>query len=309
MECLPVTTVPEGVRPWLYEIKLDGYRAEAVKSRGKVTLYSRRKHVLNNKFGEVIAALDHLPDETVIDGELVAIGADGKPSFNLLQNFRSIESHIIFYAFDVLVHKGRVVMQLPLSERRKILAAIIQPQEHVGLSEATSGSAAQIVEFARTHGLEGIVAKRADSVYLPGKRTGLWCKHRIQLSQEFVIGGYVPSRLGVDSIVVGFYRGKDLIFSGRIRAGFVPLTRREVFRKLKPLEVERCPFANLPQKTAGRWGQGLTAEKMDECVWVKPKLVAEVAFLEWTTDANLLRHAAFVGLRQDKNPREVVRET
>jgi ATP-dependent DNA ligase len=167
----------------------------------------------------------------------------------------------------------------------------------------------QIVEFARTHGLEGIVAKRADSVYLPGKRTGLWCKHRLQLSQEFVIGGYVPSHLGVDSIVVGFYRGKDLIFLGRIRAGFVPLTRREVFRELQPLEVERCPFANLPQKTAGRWGQGLTAEKMDECVWVKQKLVAEIAFLQWTTDANLLRHAAFVRLRADKDPRKVVRET
>jgi ATP-dependent DNA ligase len=172
-----------------------------------------------------------------------------------------MESHIIFYAFDVLVHEGRDVMQLPLSERRKILEATVHPQEHVGPSEATSGSAAQIVEFARTHGLEGIVAKRADSVYLPGKRTSLWCKHRLQLSQEFVIGGYVPSHLGVDSIVVGFYRGKDLIFSGRIRAGFVSLTRSEVFRKLEPLEIERCPFANLPQKTAGRWGQGLPRKK------------------------------------------------
>jgi ATP-dependent DNA ligase len=194
MECLPVATIPEGAS-WIYEIKLDGYRAQAVKHPGRVTLYSRRKHVLNNKFNDVVSALDHLPDETVIDGELVAIG------------------------------------------------------------------------------------------------------------------GYVPSHLGVDSIVVGFYRGKDLIFSGRIRAGFVPLTRREVFRKLKPLEVEQCPFANLPQKTAGRWGQGLTAAKMGENVWVKPKLVAEIAFLEWTTDANLLRHAAFVGLRADKDPRKVVRET
>jgi bifunctional non-homologous end joining protein LigD len=113
-----------------------------VKHAGGVTLYSRRKYVLNNKFNDVVSAQDHLPDETVIDGELAAIGADWKPSLNLLQNFRSMEPHIIFYAFDAPVHKGRDVMQLPPSQRRKILEATIQPQEHVGLSEATSGTAA-----------------------------------------------------------------------------------------------------------------------------------------------------------------------
>jgi ATP-dependent DNA ligase len=116
---------------------------------------------------------------------------------------------------------------------------------------------------------------------------------------KFVIGGYVPSHLGVDAIVVGFYRGKELIYAARVRAGFVPLTRREVFSKLKPLESERCPFANLPETTAGRGGQGLTAENMQECVWVEPKLIAEVEFREWT-DANHLRHAAFVSLRLNR---------
>ena len=172
MECLPVDVIPDGPA-WLHEIKLDGYRAEAVKHAGKVTLYSRRKHALNSKFGDVVAALEQLPDETVVDGELVALGEDGKPSFNLLQNFRSLESLIVFYAFDVLTHKGTNVMTLPLSERRKILASIIRPQDHVGLSEVTTGSAAQILNFVRSNGLEGVVAKRADSVYLPGKRTGL----------------------------------------------------------------------------------------------------------------------------------------
>jgi bifunctional non-homologous end joining protein LigD len=123
-----------------------------------------------------------------------------------------------------------------------------------------------------------------------------------------VIGGYVPSHLGVDSIVIGVYRGKELHYAARVRAGLVPLTRRQVFGRIKPLETGKCPFVNLPEKDAGRWGQGLTAEKMKDCVWVKPSLVAEVEFLEWT-DANHLRHTKFVGLRDDKDPRKVVRET
>jgi ATP-dependent DNA ligase len=132
-------------------------------------------------------------------------------------------------------------------------------------------------------------------------------KHRINLSQEFVIGGYIPSHLGVDSIVIGVYRGKDLHYAARVRAGFVPLTRRQVFERIKSLETSKCPFVNLPEKDAGRWGQGLTAEKMKECVWVKPRILAEIDFLEWT-GADHLRHTKFVGLRDDKDPRKVVRE-
>jgi bifunctional non-homologous end joining protein LigD len=121
MECLPVTKIPDGPE-WTYEIKLDGYRLQAVKNRGRVALYSRRKNILNEKFDYIAEVLDFLPDETVIDGELVAVGPDGKPNFNLLQNFQSSEAHIIFYAFDILIHKGRDLMSRPLAERRSILA-------------------------------------------------------------------------------------------------------------------------------------------------------------------------------------------
>jgi bifunctional non-homologous end joining protein LigD len=145
-------------------------------------------------------------------------------------------------------------------------------------------------------------------VYQPGQRTGLWSKYRINLGQEFVIGGYVPSNLGVDSLVVGFYRGKDLIYAARVRAGLIPATRREVFDKLKHLRTAACPFANLPEAMEGRWGQGLTAEKMKECVWLRPEAVARIDFLEWT-GADHLRHTMFVALREDKEPRKVVRET
>jgi ATP-dependent DNA ligase len=203
-------------------------------------------------------------------------------------------SQIIYYVFDVLVHRGRDVMKQPLSERRELLASIVQPGQSVGLSQVSNSS--EILEFVKAHGLEGVVAKRADSVYQPGLRTGLWSKHRVNQRGEFVIGGYVPSHLGVDSIVVGFYRGKDLHYAARVRAGFVPLTRRQVYEAIKGLEMPRCPFVNLPEKGAGRWGQGLTAEKMKDCAWFKPELVAEIEFLE-CTDANHLRHTSFVGLK------------
>jgi DNA ligase D-like protein (predicted ligase) len=293
MECLPVAHIPEGPL-WTYEIKLDGYRLLGVKSAGRVTLYSRRGNDLTSRYGAVVKPLQDLADGCVIDGELVALDDQGKPNFNLLQNYRSSGSPLMYYAFDVLVHHGRDVMKQPLSERRGVLASIIQPGQYVGLSQV-SNSSAEMLEFVKAHCLEGVVAKRADSVYQPGLRTGLWSKHRVNQRGEFVIGGYVPSHLGVDSIVVGFYRGKDLQYAARVRAGFVPLTRRQVYEALKGLETPGCPFVNLPEKDAGRWGQGLTAEKMKDCVWVKPELVAEIEFLE-CTDANHLRHTSFVGL-------------
>jgi ATP-dependent DNA ligase len=234
--------------------------------------------VFNQKFPYIAAALNSLPDDTVIDGEVVAIGPDGRPDFNLLQNFRSAESRIHYYAFDILIHKGQRLTELPLSERRDILSGVIEPGEHVAISQVSDQSAAEMLRFVKSRGLEGAVAKRADSVYQPGQRTGLWSKYRINLGQEFVVGGYVPSHLGVDSLVVGFYRGKDLIYAARVRAGLVPATRREVFNRIKHLETPRCPFTNLPELSAGRWGQGLTAEKMKECVWLRPEVVARIDF-------------------------------
>ncbi len=307
MECLPVVTVPEGPK-WTYELKLDGYRMEVVRTGATTTLYSRRQNVLNEKFPYIASALGSLPPDTVIDGELVAVRPDGKPNFNLLQNFRSAQDSIIYYAFDVLVHKNQDLTMLPLSERREILRSIIEPAEHVALSEVSNQTAKEMLAFVRSHGLEGIVAKRADSMYQPGLRTGLWSKHRVNLGQEFVIGGYVPGTHGFDSLVIGFYRDNGLHYAARVRAGFVPATRRTVFNQVKHLRTEKCPFVNLPEKQTGRWGQGLTAEKMKECVWLKPEAVANFEFLEWT-GADHLRHGKFVGMRDDKDPRKVVRET
>jgi len=265
MECLPVSTLPQGPE-WTYEIKLDGYRLEAVRNAKEVTLYSRRRNVLNDRFGYIATALEYLPTGTVIDGEVVGLGPNGHADFYLLQKFRSAQSNIVYYAFDILVHEHRDLTRLPLSERREIISTVVKPGKHVALSVVSNRPAAKMLEFAKTHGLEGLVAKRADSVYQPGQRTGLWSKYRINMGQEFVIGGYVPSHLGLDSIVVRFYRGKDLIYAARVRAGFVPRTRREVFEKIGHLKIPKCPFVNLPETEPGKWGQGLTAEKMRECI-------------------------------------------
>jgi DNA ligase D-like protein (predicted ligase) len=307
MECLPVTQIPEG-RQWTYEIKLDGFRLEAVKNSGVTTLYSRRGNVLNKKFPYIAEALKDLPDVTVLDGEIVALDAEGRSSFTLLQNFRSAEKQIHFYVFDILALRGEKLTGLPLAERRVILAKTLPRNSHVSLSVVEHRSAAHMLKFVKDHGLEGVVAKRSDSLYEAGVRSGSWSKHRINLGQEFVVGGYTPGTNGFDALIVGFYRGKDLIYAARVRAGFIPATRREVFGHIKALKTTKCPFINLPELGDGRWGQGLTAEKMKACVWLKPQAVVRIDFLEWT-GADHLRHTKFIGMRDDKDPKKVVRET
>jgi bifunctional non-homologous end joining protein LigD len=279
-----------------------------VKKKGETALFSRRGNILNRKFPYVATALKGLPDDTILDGEVVALDSQGRSDFNLLQNFRSAESKIHYYVFDILALKGKDISKLPLAERRKILAKVLKPNDHISTSPAEAATSAKIVSFVKQHGLEGVVAKRLDSVYEPGRRSGAWCKYRINLGQEFVVGGYTPGGDGFDALIIGFYRGKDLLFAARVRAGFVPATRRQVFAKIKYLKTDKCPFVNLPEQSEGRWGQGLTAEKMKSCVWLKPKIVVRIDFAEWT-GVNKLRHTKFIGLREDKDPRKVVRET
>jgi ATP-dependent DNA ligase len=137
MDCLPVSKLPDGPE-WTYEIKLDGYRLEVVRKSRMTTLYSLRENVLNQRFPYIATALQDLPNETVIDGELVALGPDGRPDFNLLQNFRSAELRIVYYAFDILVHEGQRLTELPLSERRAILSSVIEPGEHVAVASVCS---------------------------------------------------------------------------------------------------------------------------------------------------------------------------
>jgi len=153
--------------------------------------------------------------------------------------------------------------------------------------------------------LEGLVAKRRDSRYEPGLRS--WQKMRVNRGQEFVIGGYTRGTKTFDALVFGVYQDRQLLYVARTRNGFTPATRAAVFRKFNGLETSTCPFANLPEPRGGRWGQGLTKAKMAEVQWLKPVLVAQIEFLEWTAD-NHLRHSRFVGLRDDKAARDIRRE-
>jgi DNA ligase D-like protein (predicted ligase) len=306
MECLPVASLPDGPG-WVYELKLDGFRAQGIRDKRNVHLLSRNGKDFSKKFPLVCAALkEALPLGTAVDGELVAFDESGLPSFNAIQN-ASAETNIVYFVFDVLVTRGSDVKHLALSERLPLLQSSVVPSERIQLSEHFAGPVSRFVSAVRQMGGEGVVAKRLSAHYEPGKRTGAWAKMRLNIGQEFVIGGFTPGSHGVDALVVGFYSGDALIYAARVRAGLVPPTRRELYACLKPLIIGECPFTNLPELKSGRWGQGLTAAKMQECIWVKPKLVANFEFLEWT-DTNHVRHINFVGLRTDKNPRQVVRE-
>ena len=222
MECLPVSKLPEGPQ-WVYEIKLDGYRAVAVKTGGKVTLFSRNHKSFNKRFPHIVEGLADLPDETVIDGEVVALDVAGRPDFNLLQNFRDAASQIVYYAFDLLVYQGRDLTRLPLKERRELMFSALKLRSNrIFASEFFEVSAQIMLQSAKEQGLEGIVGKRKDSLYEPGKRSGSWVKYRLNLGQEFVIGGFTPGPHGIDAIIVGYYRGKELIYVARTRNGFVP---------------------------------------------------------------------------------------
>jgi DNA ligase D-like protein (predicted ligase) len=303
-----VPSLPEGAE-WSYEVKLDGFRALAIKTNGKVLLRSRNNKDFNAKYPGVVRALQRLPDETVIDGEMVALDETGRPSFNALQNVGSSKVTLVYYVFDVLVLAGKSVMAEGLSMRRQILQNQVLPKlnEPVRESPQLNASLPDLVKAVRAHGFEGIVAKRLDSRYEPGQRSGAWRKMRVNRGQEFVIGGYTPGPRNFDALIFGYYEGGRLLYAARTRNGFTPASRAGLYRRFRSLEITECPFSNLPEPRGGRWGQGLTAEKMKECRWLEPVLVGQFEFVEWTPD-NHLRHSKFIALREDKDPREVRRE-
>jgi DNA ligase D-like protein (predicted ligase) len=307
MRCLAVEKLPEGAA-WQYELKLDGYRAIGVRTKNGVELWSRNKRDFSRRFSTVARALEALPVETVLDGEIVAVNGDGRPSFSSLQISRGDAAAILFYAFDVPVLAGADLRSKPLAERREILRELIPKlPDTLRFSETFDAPASELMAAVRSHGLEGVVAKRRDSSYKPGDRSGAWVKVRANRGQELVIGGYIPGSTTFDSILVGYFEGSDLMYAARIRNGFTPASRRRVFSNFEGLSISKCPFRNLPESGKGRWGDGLTAEEMKRCRWLKPQLVASVEFLEWTPDGRL-RHPMFVSIRDDRNPSEITRE-
>jgi DNA ligase D-like protein (predicted ligase) len=308
MLLLRAEKLPQGME-WTYEIKLDGYRAIAFKAGGKVQLRSRNDNDFSARYPSIVEALRAMPDNTVLDGEVVALDAEGKPSFNLLQNYGSSKGPLVFFLFDVLILSGRNVMSETLDTRRTLLEQQVLPRlkEPIRFSPQLNASLTDLIASVKDQGFEGLVAKKRTSNYEPGLRSGAWQKMRINLGQEFVIGGYTFGGKTFDALVFGYYEAGKLIYAARTRNGFTPATRAGLMNRFKDLESELCPFANLPEPRSGRWGAGLTAAKMKECRWLKPVLVGQFEFLEWSSD-NHLRHSRFVALREDKKAKDVVRE-
>ncbi len=233
----------------------------------------------------------------------------GRISFNVLRHHRSRAQAIQFYAFDLLIYRGGSLLNVPLQTRRELLVealgdAVRPADSPIHVSETFIAKPMELLQAAKELGLEGIIAKQRGSFYESGKRSGAWVKYKINKSQEFVIGGYTLDS-PFDALIVGYYDGAKLLYVAKVRNGFVPHIRREVFSRFKDLTTDACPFANLPEQKRTQWA--LTKEEMQKCRWLKPELVAQIEFTEWTPDGHL-RHSTFVGLRDDKDPREVIRE-
>jgi ATP-dependent DNA ligase len=265
--------------------------------------------IFGGRYPRIAAALARLPDETVVDGEVVALGEDGRPSFNALQNYGSSRGEFLFYVFR-RAHSGgarrddrdTVGAARTAGEACPAAPARAHPRFR-GPAAAPLGPCP--VNKSAEAGRAG--CKRLASRYEPGLRTGNWQKMRVNQGQEFVIGGYTLSDRNFDALIIGSYENGKLMSAGRTRNGFTPTIRAGLMKRLRPLRTAQCPFANLPEKRSGRWGQGLTAAKMAECQWLMPKLVGQFEFVEWTADLHL-RHTRFIALRADKPAGQVTRE-
>jgi bifunctional non-homologous end joining protein LigD len=296
---------------WSFEIKWDGYRAIAVKSNGRVRLFSRRHRDITHDFDTVARPVESLPPKNlVLDGEIVALDENGRPSFQLLQNSRQASAQrgqLVYYVFDLLNYENRDLKKLPLEQRRALLETLLSDAEDpIRLSGTLEGDPEELVEQARKNSIEGLVAKRTSSIYEPDRRSGSWLKVKTVMEQEFVIGGYTQpkgSREYFGALLVGYYEGAHLLFASKVGTGFDHDSLDSLYRRFQKLTTTVCPFVNLPTKGPN----GLSRAEMRRCTWLLPALVCQVRFTEWTSDGGL-RHPVFLGLRDDKRPNEVHRE-
>ncbi len=312
MKAQLVDSPPPG--DWTYEIKFDGFRALALVENGGVRLLSRNEKDLGEKFPEIADAVARLKVRSaVLDGEIVALDKKGRSSFQLLQAFELGQERppIFYYVFDLPRLNGDDLRGLSLVERKARLKRLLKkPPKALRYSASLEGDVVRLLQEARKAGLEGLIGKRKDSVYETGRRSGAWIKLKILQEQEFVIGGYSDpegSRTHFGALLIGVYEGKFLKFMGKVGTGFNEALLSALHEKFLKIPAEKCPFSNLPENRSGRYRSGITAPEMKRCHWVKPEIVCQVKFSEWTRDGKL-RQPVFLGLREDKEAREVARE-
>ena len=306
---------PPSAGDWTYELKFDGIRLIAVKNGEKVSLVSRNTNELAARFPEVAEAVRALPiADCVIDGEVVALDEKGGSSFQLLQarEMEGRQSPIFYYVFDLLQAAGKNLTSVPLERRKELLSALCDgAAEQIRFSGELGGDPHALLREVTRLGLEGVIGKLRGSVYEPDRRSGAWIKLKSLNEQEFVIGGFTPpqgARKHFGALLVGYYEKKRLLFAGKVGTGFDTKMLASLHKRLKAEKREDCPFADLPSKQGGQWVQGITPAMMRRCEWINPVFVCQVKFAEWTRDGKL-RQPVFLGLREDKKPTEVVRES
>jgi len=303
------------VGDWSYEIKFDGFRALALKSAAGTRLLSRNEKDLAEKFPEIadaVAALD--VEDAIIDGEIVALDEQGRSSFQLLQAYELGDARppLHYYVFDLLRLNGESLVELPLGERKARLESLLGRKAGgvIRVSTSLGSEVTALLKQAQSLGLEGLIGKRTDSTYEIGRRSGAWIKLKLHHEQEFVIGGYTPpggSRTHFGALLIGVHQGKRLLFTAKVGTGFNHALLRALHARFQKLLQAECPFDNLPETKTSRYGQTITASVMKTCHWLKPVLVCQVRFAEWTRDGSL-RQPVFLGLREDKDVADVVRE-
>jgi bifunctional non-homologous end joining protein LigD len=274
---------------WTYEEKYDGYRILAYKEGARVRLLSRNDKDRTGSFRDVAAAIARLPDRTLLlDGEAVVFDRKGVSRFQLLQ--RGGES--VFAVFDCLYRNGRDLRAEPLSARRAEAAAALRgAPERLFLSRRLAANGLAAYRDAKRRGFEGLVAKDESSRY-EGRRSTRWLKVKVHQEEELVVGGYTPpkgSRENLGALLLGAYRGRDLVYVGKVGTGFTADTLAALAKRFRPIVRDKPPFANPPREKGA--------------IWIAPRLVAQIAFQEWTADGKL-RQPVFLGLRDDKKPSE-----
>ena len=283
---------------WLFEIKWDGYRAIATKHRDEIELYSRNHNSFLHTYTPVTEALHELNHDVILDGEIVIVDKDGVSHFEWLQNWgRDFKGTIQYQVFDILWCDGRDLRTMPLIERKAFLKALLPRHSVLKYSDHIETKGEALFGEMRRRGLEGVVAKQADSPYKENDRGAAWLKIKTQHRQEVVIGGFTEprgSRKYLGSLLVGVYEGDELVYTGHSGGGIGDVERKKLYEKLLSIERKNSPFTTTPRPNA-------------PVHWVKPELVCEMAFSEWTSDG-YMRHPEFKGLRVDKDPAKITKE-
>jgi bifunctional non-homologous end joining protein LigD len=285
-------------KDWIYEIKWDGYRAIAEVNYNKVEIYSRNNLSFNEYFPTVKEALQKSGIQAVFDGEIVALDENGLARFELIQNYKGTgKGNIVYYVFDLLYYNGYDLTGFPLTERKEILKKILPDVPEVRYNDHVEGNGIRFFGEAVKQGLEGIMAKRGNSIYQPGLRTKDWLKIKIHKRQEAVIAGFTEPRGGrkhLGSLVLGVYEGDELVYIGHSGGGFNEKSLEGIYKKLKPLVIKKSPFSKIPKTNM-------------PVKWVIPQIVCEVKFQEWTAEG-IMRMPIFIEIREDKEAKEVKRE-